>query len=91
MTVDLDKKLRDRLRFRSWHRGTKEMDLMLGTFADAELYTLSPELVAQYEKVLEQNDPDLYNWITGKEPIPAEQNSDVMRLLCAHRVHEKLC
>ncbi len=78
-------KRRDRLRFRSWHRGTREMDLLLGSFADAYIYVFSEAEVTQYEAILEQSDPDLYNWITGIESVPAEHGSEVMRKLCAHR------
>lgn len=60
------------------------MDLLLGCFADAHLHAFLPEQLRQYEAILEISDPDLYNWIAGKEPIPAEHNSDVMRLLCSH-------
>ncbi len=77
-------KRRDRLRFRSWHRGTREMDLLLGSFADAYIYAFSEAEVDQYEAILEQNDPDLYNWITASEAVPEANNSDVMRKLCTH-------
>ena len=76
---------RGRLKFRSWHRGTREMDLLLGTFADAHLPDFTIAQLDQYETVLELSDPDLYNWITGKEPVPAEHDGEVLRLLCAHR------
>ena len=85
----IDQQRRDRLRFRSWHRGTREMDLLLGRFADAHLAAFSPEQLGQYEVILETGDPDLYNWIAGKEPVPIDQNSEVMRLLCSHRFAEK--
>jgi antitoxin CptB len=75
----------ERLRFRSWHRGTREMDLLLGSFADKHLQAFLPEQVDSYEALLLQSDPDLYNWITGAEPVPAEQDNDVMRLLKAHK------
>lgn len=61
---------RKRLRFRSWHRGTREMDIMLGTFADRTLASLSPQQLEQYEALLGASDPDLYAWITGREPAP---------------------
>ncbi|WP_347268198.1 succinate dehydrogenase assembly factor 2 [Paracoccus sp. (in: a-proteobacteria)] len=64
-----------RLRMRSWRRGTKEMDLILGPFADAELAGLSPAELDLYEAVLDENDQDLYPWITarmsGAAPGPA--------------------
>jgi antitoxin CptB len=73
------------LRYRSWHRGTREMDLLMGSFADAHIATFAPDQLAIYEAKLELSDPDLYNWITGAEPVPSDQDNDVMRLLCAHR------
>jgi antitoxin CptB len=74
-------KRRDRLHFRSWHRGTREMDLLLGGFADAHLRGFTCEQLDCYEALLLQSDPDLYSWVTKTEPIPAEQDNDVMRLL----------
>ena len=86
MTEDRD---RERLRFRSWHRGTREMDLLLGSFADAYLHVLTPEQLGFYEVILELSDPDLYNWITEAEAVPAEFDNDVMRKICAHRFAKK--
>jgi antitoxin CptB len=77
-------KYRDRLRFRSWHRGTREMDLLLGRFADAHLPAFSPAQLAQYEAILEIGDPDLYNWIAGRVPVPVECDGEVMRILLKH-------
>jgi antitoxin CptB len=59
-----------RLKFRSWHRGTQEMDLLLGRFADARLKTLSEQELDLYESVLGQADQDLYAWVTGEQPWP---------------------
>ena len=85
----IDNKRRQRLKFRSWHRGTREMDLLLGSFADAHLAGFTPEELSQYEAIMEQSDPDLYNWIMGSEPLPPEKDGDVMRKLCAHRFEAK--
>jgi antitoxin CptB len=60
-----------RLRIRSWRRGTREMDLILGAFADARLATLDPETLALYDALLAENDHDLYRWVTGADPAPA--------------------
>ncbi|HEU0117824.1 MAG TPA: succinate dehydrogenase assembly factor 2 [Alphaproteobacteria bacterium] len=78
-------KRRERLRFRSWHRGTREMDLLLGSFADAHLHAFTDAQLETYEALLEQSDPDIYNWMTGREPVPADVKSDVTDKLCAHR------
>ena len=63
---------RKRLLFRCWHRGTREMDLILGRFADAEIGKLSDDELTQLETLLEVNDPDLYAAITGDKVLPAE-------------------
>jgi len=59
-----------RLRMRSWHRGTKEMDLILGPFADTDLAALGPADLDAYEALLEENDQDLYQWVSGQRPAP---------------------
>lgn len=68
MTEDVRLK---RLRIRSWRRGIKEMDLILGGFCDAELARLPEAEVALYEDLLSENDHDLYEWVAGREPPPA--------------------
>jgi antitoxin CptB len=72
---------RRRLRFRAWHRGTREMDLLLGRFADAEVAKLDEQSMASFEALLEVPDPDLYNWITGTEETPAPYDTPLMRRL----------
>ena len=82
---DLDLRKR-RLRFRAWHRGTREMDLLLGHFADAELAKLDAGDVGSFEALLEVPDPELYGWITGTIEIPASHDTPLLRRLCAfHR------
>jgi len=61
-----------RLKFRSWHRGIKEMDLILGHFADTQLEGLTPAEMDEYEELIEVEDTSLYNWITGREETPPE-------------------
>ena len=63
---------RKRLLFRCWHRGTREMDLILGRFADAEIATLSDDELSTLERLIEVPDPDLYAALTGEKPLPAE-------------------
>lgn len=76
---------RKRLRFRSWHRGMREMDLLMGSYADAHINSFDNDQLDRYEVLLELSDPDLYNWMTGREPVPAEHDNDVMRLLMDFR------
>ncbi len=66
---------RRKLLFRSWHRGTREMDLIMGRFADRHLATLSEDELDAYERLTEVPDPELYAWITGEQEPPQEFNS----------------
>lgn len=72
---------RKRLIFRSWHRGTREIDLLLGAFADKYLPAFNSEQLALYDEFLSNSDPDIYNWITGQEIIPSEVSNAVTTLL----------
>ena len=84
MTEPLDTR-RKRLLFRSWRRGTKEADLLLGSFAERHLAGFSPEQVDRYEALLGADDGDLLAWIAGRAAPPAECESDVLRLLLAFK------
>jgi len=72
-----------RLKMRSMRRGTKEMDLILGAFADTRLDDLAADRVAIYDTLLNENDHDLYKWITGQSPVP-ERFSDLIRDISDH-------
>ena len=63
---------RKRLLFRCWHRGTREMDLILGRFADAEISAMRDDELAELERLIEVPDPDLYAAITGDKVLPAD-------------------
>lgn len=76
--------MRRRLKFRSWHRGTRESDLLLGSFADRYVDGFSADQLQRYDRLLGNSDPDLYNWLTGREAVPADQDDDVMALLKEH-------
>jgi len=59
-----------RMQMRSWRRGTKEMDLILGPYAEAHLATMSPERLDLYDALLGENDQDLLPWVLGQTPAP---------------------
>jgi antitoxin CptB len=63
---------RKRLLFRCWHRGTREMDLILGRFADAEIADLTDSELGALERLIEVPDPDLYAALIGDRPIAVE-------------------
>lgn len=59
-----------RLRMRSMRRGIKEMDILLMRFAEAQLASLSMAELDLYEALLEENDQDLYQWVSGQAATP---------------------
>jgi antitoxin CptB len=82
-TLDIRKK---RLLFRSWHRGMREADLILGSFAEANLAGFDDARLDRYEALLECPDADLFDWIAGRAVPPPEYDTDVTRLLIAFRL-----
>ena len=79
---------RRKLLFRSWHRGIREMDLILGGFADAEIATLTVPELDQYERLLEIQDADLLAWVTGTKSVPAAFDTALMARIVAGRPHQ---
>lgn len=76
---------RRRILFRAWRRGMREMDLLMGSFADAELPTMSKADVDELEGLLDSPDPMVLGWLTGEEPTPAEVETELFaRLRLAH-------
>lgn len=67
-----------RLKYRSRHRGTKELDLLLGRFASLHLDAMTPAEIELYEAILEANEHDIYHWLTGQKPVPPEHDNAVM-------------
>ncbi len=72
---------RRRLLYRLWHRGTREMDLIMGRFADAALGTMSEAEVAELEQLADVPDPDLYAWLIGSRSVPQAHDHNVFRRL----------
>lgn len=74
---------RRKILFRSWHRGTREMDLVMGSFADREIDKFSEAELDVFEALIEVPDRDLFAWISGREETPANYDTDVFRRLRA--------
>lgn len=79
---DRDTRLK-RLAIRSWRRGTKEMDLILGPFFDACGPDLDDPTLDLYEALLSENDQDLYQWFSGQEAEP-EAHRAILQTIRAH-------
>ncbi len=86
-TIDLDTRRR-RLRFRAWHRGTREMDLLMGRFADSELGTLPETEVDELEALMEAPDRDVFSWLTGELDLPGNYDTAVFRRILAFHKHD---
>ncbi len=74
---------RRRLRYRAWHRGTKESDLVVGGFVDRHITTLSDAELDELEAVLELPDVDLADWLSGRRPIPEEVATPMLTRIAA--------
>ena len=76
---------RKRLLFRCWHRGTREMDLILGRFADAEIAAMREDELAELERLIEAPDPDLYAAVTGEKQLAPEYAGPLFERIKAFR------
>lgn len=70
-----------RLKFRAWHRGTREADLIIGSFVDRHGAQFSAEDLDWFEALLEEQDLDILNWVTGKESPPDAFSGPLMRAM----------
>ncbi len=67
--------------YRSQHRGTKELDLVLGRFAAARLDTLNAGQIDRFEALLEAPSPLVYAWVIGQDDPPPDMDTDILLLL----------
>lgn len=81
MTPETTDARRRRLIYRSRYTGMKETDLLLGPFAERHVPGFSADQLDCYEHLLTAPDPDIFDWATGRQPVPPEYDTDVMRLL----------
>lgn len=83
-SADLDPRRR-RILYRCWHRGIREMDLVFGSFAEAEIGELSDLELDEFEKIMGEDDHDLHSWITGAKPVPDEMNTPMFARVAAYK------
>jgi antitoxin CptB len=76
---------RKRLLFRCWHRGTREMDLILGRFADDQISALCDDELSELERLIELPDPDLYAALIGDTPLDPEYATALFERIKAFR------
>ncbi len=65
--------------YRAWHRGMRETDLLLGSFADAEIGDLDERELAQFESLLDQPDAEILHWVTGSSKAPEKFDTALLR------------
>ena len=79
---------RKRLLFRAQRRGFKEVDLIFGAYAEAELFTMDDTALDQFEALLTAPDQEVYAWLRGAEPVPAEYDNPVfagLKAVCGRK------
>ena len=76
---------RRRLRYRAWHRGTRELDFMLGPFADAHLGSMEAPELESFEALFAEEDTDLQKWLLGQEPAPSDAARKMLDRMIAFR------
>jgi antitoxin CptB len=81
-SADLDER-RSRVLFRAWRRGTREMDFLVGRFADSVLPSISEVDLNDLERLIEVPDADLFGWATGATNVPDNYDTPVFRRMRA--------
>jgi antitoxin CptB len=67
--------------YKSWHRGSKETDILLGDFAKAKIYNLNDQELKIYTELIEENDWDIYEWILNeKVEIPLKYTQIILKI-----------
>lgn len=83
-SADLDPRRR-RILYRCWHRGIREMDLILGQFAEDELAVLDEAELDELERIMSEEDNDLVRWITGAAATPAHLQTAMFARIGTYR------
>jgi antitoxin CptB len=74
---------RRRILFRAWRRGLREMDLVMGHFADQEIAAMNEAELDEFERLLDAPDPDVLAWVVGEAPLPPERDTPLFARLRA--------
>lgn len=75
-----------RLSYRSWHRGCKETDLVLGTYCEQRIEALDENKLALFEQFLDEDDADIWAWLTEKIPCPKPEYEPLLGELRAQKI-----
>ncbi len=83
-SAPLDERRR-KLKFRAWRRGFREMDLLMGSFADAHLPSLSDDDLSEFERLLATPDWEVFAWLVGQKPVPGNFESPLLTRIMEYR------
>ena len=72
---------RRQILYRSWHRGMREMDLIMGRFSDAHIAELTDAELDEYERLMELRDQEVLSWIDGTGVVPPDYDTALFRRL----------
>ena len=86
-SADLDVRRRRTL-FRAWHRGIREMDLIMGRFADEAIGAMTEAELDDFERLIEVPDRDLFKWLTGEAETPSNYDTAVWQRVRAFHRHD---
>ncbi len=76
---------RKRLLYRANHRGMKETDALVGGYASLHLAPMTEVEVDEFERILDESDNDLMNWILEREPVPGRVDGHVMQKIIKYK------
>lgn len=79
---------RRRIRFRAWHRGMREMDIVMGGFVDAEIHRLDDSELIDLEALLDAPDDEVFHWLSGVSPTPPAFDTPLFRKIVAFHAHD---
>lgn len=79
---------RRRLVFRAWHRGIREMDLVLGQYVDAHIENMDDKTLNELEEIMSYEDRDMLTWVTGEIPIPQNVDTPLFRDILNYRARK---
>jgi antitoxin CptB len=79
-SADLDPRRR-RILFRAWHRGNREMDLIMGRFTDQAIDAMTDAELDDFERLIEVPDRELLAWVIGEVNVPADYDTELFRRL----------
>lgn len=78
-----------KIKYRAHHRGTQEMDIILGGFVDNVISEYTAEQLDDLEALMDETDADLYNWIIGKEPLDNAPYAHLLRQITQYQ-HDRV-